>query len=135
MSDASHIAGQITFATQQFKKYDKNVQGAIKDAVLRGVLKIERSAKLIFRSKKEESWNGSPPRVQTGRARMAITHELDESPERGVVGVVGLNVEYAVGLEIGTDKTWPHPFMSPAYDEHKDAIIKDIAEAVKDGDV
>ena len=59
-----------------------------------------------FRSKPWE-----PPRVQTGRLRANITHELHPTLP---IARVGTNVTYGKSLEFGTNRMLPRPWLRPA---------------------
>lgn len=51
--------------------------------------------------------------VDTGRLRASITHDL-ERDSKGLVAMVGTNVDYAPHVEFGTFRTRPQPFLRPA---------------------
>jgi HK97 gp10 family phage protein len=51
--------------------------------------------------------------VDTGRLRASITWRLGKDA-RGLVGIVGTNVEYAPFLEFGTRYMAAQPFLRPA---------------------
>lgn len=51
--------------------------------------------------------------VDTGRLRASITRTL-ERDARGLVGIIGTNVEYAPYVELGTSRMGPKPFLRPA---------------------
>lgn len=69
---------------------------------------------------------GEPPRVQTGRLRSSITHEMD--PLRPV-GRVGTNVEYARALELGyaPRNLEPRPYMRPGVEKAIPAIRRHVS--------
>ena len=73
-------------------------QGPVALDLTRRAINVESQAKL--------NASGGPPgpRVQTGRLRSSITHEVS-SDERGLVARIGSNVEYARYVEEGTE---PH---------------------------
>lgn len=54
---------------------------------------------------------GEPPAPDTGRLRASITTEVLRGA-REVVGYVTANTEYAAGLELGTEKMRPRPYLS-----------------------
>jgi len=103
---------------------------AVYAAIQTGALKIERTAKELFRSRDEESIPNEPPRVQTGRARASITHEIERS-ERRAEATIGTNIDYGPDLEFGTSETFPHPFMAPAYIENEEEIMRDVENAAR----
>lgn len=51
--------------------------------------------------------------VDTGRLRASITHAIDRD-SRGLVGVVGTDVDYAPYVELGTSKAPAQPYLRPA---------------------
>lgn len=55
---------------------------------------------------------GQPPAPDTGRMRAATTHEVIVSGLR-VIARVTVNVDYALGLELGTERIAPRPFIRP----------------------
>ena len=69
---------------------------------------------------------GEPPHVDTGRLRASIQVNWQGGGETGTdappqpsepfVVRVGTNVEYAYGLEFGTSRVAPRPFLRPALD-------------------
>lgn len=69
--------------------------GAVARDLERRALNVESQAKL------NASGNGTGPRVQTGRLRASITHEV-VTDSRGLVARIGSNVEYARYVEEGT---------------------------------
>lgn len=92
--------------------------------------------------------------VDTGMLRDSITHRV----ENGNTGIVGTNVEYAPYVEYGTgefatqgggrqggwvyysekDDTFywttgrkAQPFLMPAFENHKDDVMRELADAIK----
>lgn len=53
--------------------------------------------------------------VDTGRLRASVSYDVG-ADNRGVVGYVGSNVEYAPHVELGTARTAARPFLRPAID-------------------
>lgn len=79
-------------------------EGPVARDLLRRALNVETQAKL-----NATGANGGP-RVQSGRLRGSIRHQLD-SDSRGLVARIGSNVEYARYVEEGTE---PHRIMAGA---------------------
>lgn len=115
-----------------FAKYSKAVETEEDKALQELALTVETTAKkLVSRGRNEESIEGLPPRVDTGRLRASITHRLLREGANRMYAEVGTNVEYAAGLEYGTSHTYKHPFMNPALDSNKAKIIMRLSKAVK----
>ena len=76
-----------------------------------------------FRSKE-----GEPPRVQTGRLRRSISHELHPALP---IARVGTNVKYGKWLELGTATMAPRPFMRPGLHIAEPMILKLLGRQVK----
>ena len=53
---------------------------------------------------------GEPPAVDTGRLRNSITSEVFRTP-KGAEVIVSANTEYAMALEVGTERIAPRPYM------------------------
>jgi len=54
--------------------------------------------------------------VDTGRLRASIAEELGEDG-RGLVEVIGTDVEYGAYVELGTSRAAAQPFLRPALDD------------------
>lgn len=114
---------------QVFAAYSADVDDEVGKAVLEAVLLVEGAAKRLFKGRDDVSIRGEPPRVQTGLLRASITHRMVRGGSEAL-GEVGTNVQYAKGVEYGTSKTWPHPFMRPALENNRARIILRIRKAV-----
>lgn len=105
-----------------------------KSGMNKAALFCERKAKqLVSRGNKtgdDPSDPGEPPKTVTGRLRSSISHEVFYSPNDplGVKGYVGSNVEYALYLELGTEKMEPRPFLRPTVFNNQSRILKLIAD-------
>ena len=129
MSEAVTIEAKD--AIEAFREFSKKAATAVEKALNTGAMMVERTAKESFKGRGDESVKGEPPRVDTGRLRASITHRLTEDDD-GTFAEAGTNVEYALDVENGTSKTWPHPFMFPALAVNREEIIKMISKAVAD---
>lgn len=75
-------------------------EGPVGKALVRATVRIEGNAKRLCP-------------VDTGRLRASISHALDRDG-RGLVGVVGTDVDYAPFVELGTSRAPAQPFLRPA---------------------
>lgn len=99
--------------TNFFEKYPDKALAAISEAIKKGCLSIEASAK-----------QNCP--VDTGNLRASITTNIIDDTS----GEVGTNVEYASFVEFGTKKQSAQPFLYPAYKENEEKIVKEIEKAL-----
>uniref|UniRef100_A0A6M3KTR9 Putative tail protein n=1 Tax=viral metagenome TaxID=1070528 RepID=A0A6M3KTR9_9ZZZZ len=99
------------------KSYRKERESEILNSLQKGLEKagliVERQAKINV------SQSSGHPRVQTGRLRSSITHEV----EQGQVSI-GTNVYYGKYLEFGTVNHPPYPWLYPAVESEKSKIIE-----------
>lgn len=51
--------------------------------------------------------------VDTGRLRSSITHSLAQDG-KGLLALIGTNVEYAIFVELGTSRAAAQPYLRPA---------------------
>lgn len=79
-----------------------SVDGPAGKAVKKAAIRVHRRAKHL-----------AP--VDTGRLCDSITEEMGRD-ERGLVAVVGTDVQYAGFVEFGTSRMRPKPFLRPALD-------------------
>lgn len=79
-------------------------------------ISVESACALI-----EASAKGYAP-VRTGALRESISTEIRET-DKTIVGEVAPHVSYAQFLEFGTYKMAAQPFMRPAYEENRGAIL------------
>lgn len=89
------------------------VQAAVQSVIATYVYRIQRSAK-----------RNAP--VDTGRLRASIVARLMR-----LAGEVSTNVEYAIYQEKGTYKMDAQPFMGPALEEHREAFLRDLRNAIR----
>ncbi|HEX7854436.1 MAG TPA: HK97-gp10 family putative phage morphogenesis protein [Sphingobium sp.] len=68
------------------------------------------------------------PLLREGDLRDSISHEVAD-----LVAVIGSTSEIAEHHEFGTSKMPPRPFLGPAVERNKKAIIKELGGAVVDG--
>lgn len=128
MSDFQRQANELA---NDFRSFGQKARTKLARAVESASILVERDAKKLFKGRGDASVSGEPPRVDTGRLRASITHRISSDSE-SVYGEIGTNVEYAAGLEFGTSRTWPHPFMTPALSMNEKKITEILAEAVSE---
>lgn len=89
---------RIVFNDRALRQLLEGPDGPVAADLLRRAINVESQAKVNATGQ-----NGGP-RVQTGRLRASIKHQLDRD-SRGLVARIGSNVEYARYVEEGTE---PH---------------------------
>jgi len=99
------------------RSFRKERQAEILDGLQKGLEKVglivERQAKINV------SQSVGHPKVQTGRLRASITHNVNPGEVE-----IGSNVVYSKYLEFGTSKMPPYPFLFPAVELKKPEIIE-----------
>lgn len=75
-------------------------QGPVAKDLLRRTIRVESAA-----------IRGCP--VDTGRLRSSVTHQVQQDG-KGLVGIVGTDVDYAPHVEFGTVNMAAQPFLRPA---------------------
>lgn len=86
------------------------VRNEVRQRVAEALLLIETDAKLF-----------AP--VDTGRLRSSIHAETASD---GLSGTVGTNVEYADHVEFGTSRQRAQPFLFPAYEKNRAALLANL---------
>jgi len=94
------------------KEIEGKLLGDIQKSLEKIGLVVERQAKINV------SQSSGHPRVQTGRLRSSITHEVGQ----GEVAI-GTNVYYGKYLEFGTSKMPNYPWLFPAVESLRSQII------------
>lgn len=87
--------------------------GVARDLSRRAVAVESRAKTLLNDSFPPPSSPGEPPHKRSARLQTSITWALGED-SLGVYAEVGTNVEYAIYLELGTDRMAARPFLEPA---------------------
>lgn len=105
------------------------VEGDIKKSIQRGPKSGQSYFKLNPKRIHVASSPGEPPASDTGRLAGSIsTKRMDGD----MTVTIGTNIEYAKGLEFGTFRVLPRPFMFPAFEKNKKAIHNKIQKAIRD---
>jgi len=94
------------------QEIESKLLGDIQKSLEQVGLVVERQAKINV------SQSSGHPRVQTGRLRSSITHEV----EQGQVAI-GTNVYYGKYLEFGTVNHPPYPWLFTAVEGKRSEII------------
>lgn len=68
--------------------------------------------------------------VDTGRLRNSITHTVDATEKKAIIGT---NVEYAAYVEMGTSRTKAQPYLQPAVNNHLDEYASMVEYFLKNG--
>ena len=100
------------------RSYRKERQAEIISNLQKGLEKVglivERQAKINVTQSPPKH-----PRVQTGRLRASITHNVNPGEVE-----IGTNVVYGKYLEFGTSRMPPYPWLFPAVESEKLEIIE-----------
>lgn len=91
---------RVRLDTAAIDKLLTSPAGPVGKAVTQATVRIERTAKQLCP-------------VDTGRLRSSIARALDQDA-RGLVGIVGTDVDYAPYVELGTSRAGAQPFLRPA---------------------
>jgi len=94
------MADRFRFDQAALDQLFDSAQGPVGKELLRRTVRVESGAKRLCP-------------VDTGRLRSSITHAL-ERDMRGLVGIIGTDVEYAPFVELGTSRMDAKPFLRPA---------------------
>ena len=130
----SNVKADVAGAVEDFKKYSIRISNNIEKTLNKMAMIVEREAKQSFKGRDDESINGEPPRVDTGRLRASITHRLEHDEGGNTEAYIGTNVEYAADVEHGTSRTWPHPYMVPALEKNLEYIYGEIGKTIKEAE-
>lgn len=114
---------------------------AVKQAVLAGALMVESEAKTSIAHgshtghiyvdgniSHQASAPGETPATDTGALISSIQHWVSDD---GLSIAVGSNLEYSSYLEFGTMHILPRPYLQPATDLNRDAIVARIQKAAQ----
>ena len=117
-------------ALKMFREYSVKAKTTVEQTLVKSGLLVSATSKRLFRPRNVASEYNAPPRVDTGRLRASIASRLIRENTVAFVEI-GTNVEYAADLEFGSSKNMPHPFLSPALEEHRAEIMANLAEDFK----
>ena len=106
------MAETYVTVTSHRQEIEGKLLGDIQKSLEQVGLVVERQAKINV------SQSSGHPRVQTGRLRSSITHEV----EQGQVSI-GTNVYYGKILEFGSVKMPPYAWLFPAVESNRQNII------------
>lgn len=128
--------GSVTWHGDRFTNRVKaRLVGAMKSAALQGegglkvILSTPGRGREYPRGKTKihkASAPGDPPAPDTGRLRASVTHEVVLIGD-SVVSRVSDNTEYALWLELGTEKVAPRPALRPLLPKLVKAVRAAIA--------
>ena len=106
-----------------FKWYGERAKKQIGDLTLKAITGMASdSVKQAKDNANQPKGSGQHPQVQTGTLRRAITMDIIKEAQR-IIAKVGIMrgkeggdaaLEYAEGLEFGTDRHPPYPYLFPA---------------------
>jgi HK97 gp10 family phage protein len=129
----STVEVQVTGLDDVFASIDAlGDQTKIKQAVLAGALMVESDAKLSIMhgaptghvyGKHVASAPGEAPATDTGMLASSIGHDVSDD---GMTVEIGSALDYATDLEYGTKNMEARPFLEPALDKNRAAILARI---------
>jgi len=141
-----------------FPEMEKNIVSEVKKAVAAGAILVQNESKDSMRKRKSgktyrrgsikrkrkgrnvvvgskfhrASAPGESPAVDTGRLIGSVNHKLTENGLTATVGVHDVtNVKYAKFLEYGTGKIAARPWLFPALEKNRKAIVERVASGLQ----
>lgn len=111
----------------EFKITTDNTQEVI-DRTKMAVLRFLEEAGQHLESEAKKELENDPRRIDTGRLRNSITHQL-ASEEKAVY--VGTNVEYGIYVHEGTRRMAPNRFLRNAFERNTEQIEAKLKEALE----
>lgn len=101
----------------------------IKNAAVAKIMTGPKTGRLYRRRSvvHQASAPGEPPASDTGRLAKSGRVEFDHNE---LQGKVIFSTEYAEGLEFGTERVDPRPFLRPSLSENADAVKADIQKEI-----
>jgi len=137
MSDMEDFAARIAELQAKFKEKGAKCDTNVKKGLMKAALVVQAYAQEHM-SPESPSSPYEAPAVVTGTLKASITSRVEDG-EDGPFAMVGTNVEYAgfldgeaKGLEFGTSKMAPRPFMNPALTINHGKIVEILADSVKE---
>ena len=116
-----HIEG-MEDVQAMLNRFTSDFTDKVSNGLVEGCKIVEGDAKATCPGSTEETRPGGPH----GELRESITSAVE-----GLQGEVGTNKEYGMYVELGTYKMRAQPFLVPALQNNKEAIINAIKAAVK----
>ena len=121
---------------RKFAQLSDDVSGkALENAVVSGALLVQNDAKRRAPYRTGNLRRSIHVGGHTGKSELAESTGTDiggnKSDQKYAEVLVGTNVDYARVAEYGRGKRQPHPYLRPAVDENKDAVAREIGEALK----
>lgn len=134
----------MTRLRRKLEKFDDDIKAPIRQAVAQSALKVEsdakrliqqgaRSGRIYKRGQKthQASAPGEPPKTDTGTLVSNI-FSVFPLQDKGLVAVVGTNLEYGKHLEFGTiAMRGSRPWLRPAFKKNAEKIIELIRKRVR----
>lgn len=105
---------KVTLKSYRKEREKEILNGLVESLEKIGAL-VERQAKINVSKSPPEH-----PRVQTGRLRASIIHQVEKSDNPYVE--IGTNVYYSKFLEFGTSRMPAYPWLYPAIESNKGNI-------------
>ena len=108
-----------------------DITKALRNALIQVGLAVERNAKEEISIPKAHADGSVRPNVKTGTLRKRITHSYNLA---NLEVNVGTNVKYAKYVEMGTSRSRPYPFLTPAVKNHMQeyqTIVKEELSVLK----
>jgi len=151
MSEQSEaLKAQIDKMRKDIAQRAKDTHSSVENAISQACLMVQRSAVLNMKNTQTNpdvsygkrghhpSVPGDAPAPDMGTLMRSVTFNIVKDGESKVTGYVGsviLDPPYPVYLENGTSKMLPRPWLAPAVDENRDAILKLLSDGAQGREV